>query len=345
MLATDWQAKLKNGLARAGLLVVVSILLLCYLRSGNRGRFLWGGLLLVTFWFDLVTHVPNQNPTVRGLVYCAGWARQQLHWEPEPALGQSRAMVPASALETLRSSWLPDVEQNYFRNRLAGEVDCNLLDGVPQVDGFFSLVPRETYQITDLACGKHNRAPEGLLDFLGVSKVTALGTQANWTTRRTYMPFVSSGQRAVFADEETTLAALQQTNLDLREVVFLPLEARGVAVDTPAVTATVRKLELVDQKVTFEVDCPAAMTIVISQAFSPAWKARVDNNGAKIWRANHGFQALSLSAGSHKIQLRYADRVFRGGAVLSGLGIIAWFSLWWTAGNHSSTRRPRKPHQ
>ncbi|HWW02305.1 MAG TPA: YfhO family protein [Candidatus Acidoferrum sp.] len=328
MPSGDWRAKFQNGLSRAGFLVLVFILVTWFLRSRGRRRILWGGLLLGAFWLDLVTQVPTQNPTARGSVYSPGWARQQLQWSPQPEFGRSRVMVGAAAQETLKQSWLSNVEQNYLRNRRAMEVDCNLLDDVPHVDGFFSLVPRETYQITDLACGKQNRAPESLLDFLGVSEVTAPGALTEWTPRRSFMPLLTSGQRVVFADEETTLSALRETNLDLRQVVFLPLEARGTVNVIQPATAAVSKLGLGNQKISFDADCSASTVMVVSQAFYAPWKAYVDDRQVKIWRANFAFQALSIPAGHHQVVLRYEDGTFLAGGILSSVGIIVWFGLW-----------------
>ena len=40
------------------------------------------------------------------------------------------------------------------------------------------------------------------------------------------MPLVTAGQQPVFADDRTAFDALSRTNLNLRQIVFLPLAAR-----------------------------------------------------------------------------------------------------------------------
>jgi hypothetical protein len=326
--ANDWRARLQNGLFRAGFLALVFIMIACFLRSGGGVRILCGCLLLTVFWLDLVTQVPTQNPTASGSVYTPGWARQQLHWSLQPRLGESRVMASAAARETLRRSWLPSVEQNYLRNRLAVEVDCNLLDDVPHVDGFFSLVPRETYRITELVCGGKNPAPEGLLDFLGVSEITEPGTLTGWMPRRTFMPIATAGQQPVFVDGERTLSALQTTNVDLRQTVFLPLEARAKIEETQGSATTLSNLVVANKSISFDVESSSSTIVVLSQPFYPAWKAYVDDKQVRLWRANYAFQAVTASGGKHRVCVVYRDRRFRAGLVCSFLGVAAWFAMW-----------------
>jgi uncharacterized membrane protein YfhO len=68
--------------------------------------------------------------------------------------------------------------------------------------------------------------------------------------------------------------------------------------------------------------------VVIAQTYYPAWKAYVDGQATKLWRANYAFQAVQVPAGRHRIELRYEDKLFLIGALLSGLGITICVSLW-----------------
>jgi hypothetical protein len=236
-------------------------------------------------------------------------------------------MVTAAAQAALRQSWVPNPERNYLRNRLAAEVDCNLLDDVPHVDGFFSLVPREAYRLAEVACGEQRQASQSLLDFLGVCQVTKPGTMTEWTPRRGFMPLVSSGQLGIFADDVTTLAALEQTNLDLLRVVFLPLRAREAIPATRTEPAEIKNLKVANKAVSFEVLCVAPTVTVVAHTFWPGWKAYVDDASTRLWRANYAFQAVIVPAGRHRVLLTYEDRTFMVGSILSGAGIAGWFVL------------------
>jgi uncharacterized membrane protein YfhO len=74
--------------------------------------------------------------------------------------------------------------------------------------------------------------------------------------------------------------------------------------------------------------------VVIAQTYYPAWKAYVDGQPTKLWRANYAFQAVEVPAGTHRIELRYEDRLFYAGAMLSGLGIVISGWLWVRARRH-----------
>ena len=118
----------------------------------------------VLFWLDLVTHMPTQNPGAKPSVYAPGWARAQLKLSPDPSLGASRVMLLPAALEYLRYNPLAGLEETYLRNRLALRANCNLLDEVPQIDGFFSLTPREVFRVTALP---YDHPERGLPDAAG----------------------------------------------------------------------------------------------------------------------------------------------------------------------------------
>ncbi len=328
-LAEDtWRATWRSGLSRAGFLGLAVLLAGGLLAAEGRRRVLLGGSLMVLFWLDLVTHAPTQNPGVTRSVYAPGWVREQLKLNPEPKLGGSRAMVSPAALKSLRQIPTASLEEAYLRNRRAIRVNCNLLDELPQIDGFFSLTPREVSRVTALPYDHPAEAFPGLLDFLGVSQKTAPDSTFDWTPRPTARPLVTAGQQPIFADDRTAFDALSQTNRDLSAVVFLPLEARESISAAPQTAARVLNARFSNRRVWLQTEAPAASMIVVSQTYYPAWKAYIDGQPTMIWRANYAFQALQVPAGRHQVQLVYKDSKLLAGAVLSGLGLLACAGLW-----------------
>ncbi len=326
-----WSATWQNGLARAVFLALVALFTLTCLKSSGRSRVLFGCCLLLVFWLDFVTHMPPQNPGAQRSVYSPGWASAHLKFNPQPRLGQSRLMLAPLALEELKTRVIPGLEENYLLERLAFLADCNLLEGVPQVHGFFSLAPAEANDATVLPYVQTNRDFPALLDFMGVSQITVPGKTFDWISRPSAMPLVTVGQQPVFADDRTTFQAFCQTNLDLRRIVFLPLEARGIITATRQTAARVLDSKFANQSVSIQTEAPAASLVVISQSYYPAWKALVDGRPATLWRANYAFQALQMPAGRHHIQLVYKDNMLLAGAVFSGVGLFACAGLWWRA--------------
>jgi hypothetical protein len=332
-----WRATWQNALARAGAFAVIAFIGFRFLRASGRRRTLLGALVLVLFWLDFITHAPNQNPTTPRLVYAPGWARAQLKLEPQPVAGQSRAMLAPAVLEALRFV-LPGVGENFLRNRLAIRANANLLDDLPQIDGFFSMTPRESAMATQLPYKHPEREFPALLDLMAVSHTTVSNT-LEWAARPSAMAVVTGGQEPTFTDDQTALDTLSKTNFDFRRTVFLPLEARGVVSATRQEKAGVSLTSWRNERIEIKTEAGGPSLVVISQAYYPAWKAYVDGMPAKIWRANYAFQAVQVPAGRHEVQLRYEDRKFLLGLWISSLGLVACLGLWVRDHFHASRFR------
>jgi hypothetical protein len=236
-------------------------------------------------------------------------------------------MLSAEAEQTLRLNALPDLEQHFLIRRLAAFPNCNLLDGVPQVYGFFSLAPGFVGNLASLPYVHTNVDFSKVMDFMGVSRTTKAGTLFDWRLRPTAMSLVTIGQVPVFAADQTVIDAFFQTNTDLRQTVFLPPEARGQVSAKQCSAARVSSTKFENQKVEIQTAAPEASLVVVSQAWYPAWKVYVDGKPANLWRANYAFQAVQVPAGNHQVQLRYEDGAFRIGVVLSLMGIIICLGL------------------
>ena len=326
--ADVWRATWQSGLSRSVILALVFLLGAAFLKSQGRRRTLLGVLLLLAFWLDLVTHAPTQNPTARPFIYSPGLANAEIKWNPPLRLGASRVMLAPKALDALRFNPLPSLEETYVRNRLAARADCNLLDSIPQIDGFFSLTPREISRVTALPYDQPQHEFPALLDFLGVSQTTVPGSIWDWAPRPTAMPIVTAGQQPLFADDPTAFAALAQTNLDLRRMVYLPPNARQAISARAQPSARVRVAEFANQRISLQTTSPAPSIVVIAQTCYPSWKAYVDDQPARLWRANYAFQALQVPAGSHRVVLVYQDRKLLAGLAVSALGLLACLGFW-----------------
>jgi hypothetical protein len=324
-------APLVNGLARAAFLILMVLLMGALLRAAGSRRRLLVCLLLAVVWLDFVTHAPRQNPSVQPSVFAVGNLASLRNWTPPPRLGESRAMISPFADGTLRRNVIGGLEKNYTVCRLALLADCNLLEEVPQTYGFFSLVPQEINNVAALPYARTNVDYPVMLDFMGVSQITAPGELCKWTFRPTAMPLVTAGQRAVFMDAGSAYAGLSGANLDLRGMVMLPPEASGSISATQRVAARVLKADFEPQSVSVQTEAPAATMVVISQSYYPAWQATIDGRPAKLWRANYAFQAIEVPAGRHAVRLVYFDKAFRLGCLLSALGLMTCLGLWMLA--------------
>src|SRR5262249_27835025 len=138
-----------------------------------------------------------------------------------------------------------------------------------------------------------------LADFLSVSQVTKPGEIIEWTLRTNYLPMATAGQQPLFADRAVVLQQLAQPTFDARRVVYLPAWTRPLIHATNQARAEILASHFDAQRVTFTVQARDPAWVVLSQAYSAAWKARVDGRPVPLRRANHAFQALEVAAGTH----------------------------------------------
>jgi hypothetical protein len=337
MPADSWAATVQNGLRRAGFLLLAAAF--WYGREEPKwgaGRGWLGLAVCLTIASDGLTHAPWQNPTVPRWLMAPGLPELQ----PPPTLGRSRAMLSPAAEEQL-DHWTPgDPTQDYLASRMGLFCNCNLIDGIPKVDGFYSLYPGDTGLILGLLYRSNNAAYPALAGFLGVSQITSEGKMASWTPQTNHLPLVTGGQAPAFADRGATLRALASPELDLRKTLYLPLEAKGQVTVTNAAVVRIGHERWTAHRVEVEADAQRPGWVVIAQSFYPRWQARVNGRPARVWRANLAFQAVEVPAGRNRLELAYHDTGFRAGAVVSLLALVTCGLAWRRLGNPANGGGP-----
>jgi hypothetical protein len=290
----------------------------------------WTGLALVCLcWLDVLTHIPWQNPTVDASVYQPGLALLKVKFQPQPVVaGQSRVMMSPYAARRIYYLSNPDVKTGYLFDRIVFEADCNLLDDVAKVDGFFSLYLRHIDKVLSLFDTNAVARLGQLEDVMAVAQTIAPGKVFDWVPRPTHLPWISAGQAPVFADEAETLRALADTNSDFHQTIYLPLEAKSSITAKREESARVVTKTFGNTRIQLEVETPAPALVFISQAWYHNWKARVDGRPVPLWRANEAFQAVEAPAGRHEVELIYEDTAFLWGGVLSILALFLCAAGW-----------------
>jgi len=328
--AADWRTTFQSGLSRAAFLILILLVLARYLGSTGQNKIFWSGAILLVFWLDLLSHAPLQNPTASPLVYSRAAVVAGRNWTSEPRLGQSRGMASPQAQKGLYESCISGLESNYLIYRMALFMDCNLIEDLPQVYGFFAMLPREINLATYAPFVWPKENFSALFDFMGVAQV-ADGPNLDWTARPTAMPMVTIGQKPVFTDDRSASGAFAGTNTDFRETVFLPAGARGQVSAEHQGQAQIVTTNFSNRKISIQTDSPGSSMVVIAQTYYPAWKAYIDGQPTRLWRANYAFQAVEVSAGRHLIELRYEDKMFVIGELLSCGALLACAGLWFLA--------------
>jgi len=313
----DAPRTLINGLCRAVFAVVAGgLLFVCAWSDGTRRPWLWSLALIAVVWLDLFTHEPTQNPTASPSIYAPGLADEKLALNPQPSLGRSRLMVTAPAFHaSLHFAIRP--QENYLVNRLAGVHDVNLLDHVPKVDGFLSLLPREADDVNTLLYTTNAAAVPRLEDFMGVSHTNSSEKIYEWLPRESFLPLVTAGQKPYFFDDYSAWRALADPKFDGAKLVLLPEAAQNAIAFTNQTEARVLGATWRNDQVDIDVDAATPSMVVIAQTYYHNWRATVDGSATPLWRANYAFQAVQVPAGRHHLGLRYRDRAFQLGAILS----------------------------
>jgi hypothetical protein len=335
MDGTSWPATAVNGLERAGFLALtVAALFVFVTRPAWRG---WSIVpLLVICWGDVMTHMPWQNPTLDPSVYQPGLGQMSDQLNPVPDISESRLTMSPYAARQLYFNPSSNVRTNYILDRVVFFDDCNLLDKLPKVDGFFSLNLRDSDKVLWLLDSRRGRELDTLEDFLSVSETIAPGKVFDWVPRTNYIPIVSVGQKPIFADEETTFKAISEGTGDFRASVYLPLEAQSNVKAGRAPGARIVGRDFTDSRQTIDVETPAPAMLVLAEAHYHNWTAQVDSQPARLWRANYAFEAVEVPAGRHKVLLLYKDEAFVAGGMISVFSLLFCASGWALVRNQSN---------
>ena len=303
----DHAPVLLNGLVRIALFTVI---VFCFFvlekAEKSRLRCALRMLVLLFIWLDLDRQVP-QPASVAPAILRPGMSRPL----PAPQFGVSRAIIPPDVLSTLTFAVQPDLAQNFLSHRFALFSDCNLLDNIPKCDGFFPLDLGEHALLSGNLSGP-------MLNFLGVSEVLTIRSNAlDWTTRSTFMPLLTGGQKPVFADDAAALLALAGTDFNPHAEVYLPSEARSTVAVTNVATVQISAEKFSSSEIDADVDASASTLLVAAQSYYHPWHAYVDGARVPLFRANYAFQAIAIPQGKHNIRIIYQDWAFEIGVVIS----------------------------
>jgi len=282
---------------------------------------------------------PTADPRVFGPL--------ELNMASRPRLGESRALVSRQAEAFLNRVGMTNALAYCATVRGALFHNNNLLENIPKADGFCSLRLRQTTELMATLADTNrltytNLLASPLADFLGVAWVTAPDNVFAWQARAGALPIITAGQRPVFADDQQSRPAVTANDFKPRQVVYLPTAARALVGAAAVPDARILSPQWSAARVRFSVQTPAPAMVVIAQSFYPNWRALVDGQPVRLWRANYACQALEVPAGQHEVVLVYRDRAFYLGAALSALSLGVCLVLLWRQTGRSFEGEPRQ---
>ena len=313
----NWNMTWQSGWTRAVLLLGAVIILFRQCSVPRAARpWLPGFALLILTGADICTHAPRQNPTAPIQAYDALTPPMSI----VPKLGQSRAMLRPDVNNMMNHLANPSPLELYLGQRTELFEDCNLLELIPKVDGFFPVYLRRQDRVAQLLSGRES--PPHLMEFLGVSQLTSTNKLFTWDAQDHFMPLASIGQKPVFMEDDATLQALASPEFRPREVVYLPAEAHENITATADPQAKIRSSQVTPSSCQFEIEATRPTMLVLAQSWYHCWVAELDGRPATLLRANYAFQSLPVPAGRHQVQLSYKDTLFHIGATVSLLSLL-----------------------
>ncbi|HTG42994.1 MAG TPA: YfhO family protein, partial [Verrucomicrobiae bacterium] len=307
-----------NGLWRMAFLSFGAALLGLLWKREGASRRIPALLFLALAVIDGLSHTTWQNPAVPKWVY-SGAAIEMV---PKPLLGHGRAMMSPEAADTIDHLKLDYPVEDVMASRISLYCNLNLLEHIPKIDGFYAIYPREMAEVQDLLYATTNLPPAALLDFLGVTQISADHSWDQWEHRPSALPLITSPPR---------LTEIKKGVSDLFGNSFNPREEALLEVPAEAIPSTgaaqIDRLDWKPEKITFQARSAGPATIVLSQTFYHNWAATIDGAPVPILRANHAFQALRFSSGTHTVVLEYIDQAFRLGSIISLVAAAAVIAL------------------
>lgn len=113
--------------------------------------------------------------------------------------------------------------------------------------------------------------------------------------------------------------ALADESFDFRRHVLL---ADGPVQDNQQFRGALRVREAKPDRLRIETVFESPGYVVVTDAYSPGWKATIDDRSAVLQRANIGFRAVLVPGGTHVVELTYRRASIGAGLALSALASV-----------------------
>lgn len=136
--------------------------------------------------------------------------------------------------------------------------------------------------------------------------------------------FFLVGDYQVEKDKQKIVDLIFDPEFPLRKKVILEESLPSDFVLDKDLVGQVENLEYQANKVEFKISSSGNGLLFLSDNFYPGWKAKIDDQETKVYRANYAFRAIFVPQGEHRVVFSYCPDSLKWGAVLSliGLGIV-----------------------
>ena len=177
--------------------------------------------------------------------------------------------------------------------------------------------------------------PDPMYDLLNVKYKTVFDDKSG---QQTLVEHTTGLPRAFFVykihvakSDADLLADIQNPTFDYRTTAILEKEpATPLPPVAPQPKWEARITNYENNTIVMEATTERDGLLVLSEIYYPGWKAYVDGVETEIYRTNYNLRSLLVTAGSHRVEVRFEPATFRNGMWISlatllvcALGIVA----------------------
>jgi hypothetical protein len=138
--------------------------------------------------------------------------------------------------------------------------------------------------------------------------------------------FLVGGQRPV-SDETAALRAIERPGFDARRLVVTERPLPGLSSGGSGAGArppgSARLKTYRPEHVVLEARADRPAELVLSDVSFPGWEVTVDGRPARLDRVDYLFRGVTLTAGLHRVEMRYRPASWRAGWILSAVALAA----------------------
>ena len=315
------------------ILLVFVLLALTHLWRPLRAPLL-AGLVLLLLSADLLFFAYRQNPTTaRGNFYpeTPGIAFLESNLKPNERFApfDGAFMIPGTqlyyGLNSAYSHTLYNQRQREVVRAMSGRAFLTATAVVPaSADTNFRSPVLELFGI------KYVTVPYGVDLFLRDPELRQRFELAYATPgelriyeNRRFSPALAAGH-TVLAEPDEILAAIRDGSFDPRLTAFVEEAPPGWAEGSGGSVGSVQVKEYGSDRAVYKVRASGPVFLVVPELDYPGWKASVDGEDRKIYRADYILRGVFLEGGQHTVVFSYKPESFRRGVVitLGSLGAV-----------------------
>ncbi len=140
--------------------------------------------------------------------------------------------------------------------------------------------------------------------------------------------FLLYGKTIYVRDDKEAIEKLADSNIDLRRELIIVSDERKDANELPDPNGHTELVSYSADEVALKCEVDSDAFLYVSDTYYAGWRAYVDGEETKIYRANLAFRAVRVPKGKHAVVFKYVPTSFRIGFVVTMFGIALCIWLW-----------------